>query len=256
MAMTNRKAYLILQTLLCVLLTALLISTVLNIYRDGQIRKAEHPLEWIYTREIIAEQAKPVAPLFFISLGLGLAGLILDVKDENAEKPVKDAELERDFLVARVAEPSDAMKKERALQKKLQMGGWIAFAVCTVPILAYLANGDHFPDGELEPMIAALSVHVLPWMALSVACLMISTLLQEKSILREIEAARVRQTEEKNVGIRAEVRQETIQHRNGAIQVLLILAAIVLIAVGVMNGSARDVLYKAAKICTECVGLG
>ncbi|MBR0367262.1 MAG: thioredoxin [Clostridia bacterium] len=42
----------------------------------------------------------------------------------------------------------------------------------------------------------------------------------------------------------------------GAIQILLIVAAIVLIIVGAFNGSARDVLYKAINICTECVGLG
>ena len=36
----------------------------------------------------------------------------------------------------------------------------------------------------------------------------------------------------------------------------LVLAAVALIAAGVLNGSARDVFYKAVKICTECVGLG
>ena len=36
----------------------------------------------------------------------------------------------------------------------------------------------------------------------------------------------------------------------------LILAAVVFIAAGVLNGSARDVFYKAVKICTECIGLG
>lgn len=37
---------------------------------------------------------------------------------------------------------------------------------------------------------------------------------------------------------------------------VLILAALALLAAGVLNGSARDVLGKAIKICTECVGLG
>ena len=36
---------------------------------------------------------------------------------------------------------------------------------------------------------------------------------------------------------------------------LLVLAA-VLIVLGVLNGGLRDVLVKAANICTECVGLG
>ena len=37
---------------------------------------------------------------------------------------------------------------------------------------------------------------------------------------------------------------------------VLILAAALLITAGVINGSARDVFYKAVRICTECIGLG
>lgn len=36
----------------------------------------------------------------------------------------------------------------------------------------------------------------------------------------------------------------------------LLAAAAVLIAAGILNGGMRDVLAKAIKICTECVGLG
>lgn len=40
------------------------------------------------------------------------------------------------------------------------------------------------------------------------------------------------------------------------VQMVLLIAAIVLIAAGIFNGSAGDVFGKAVKICTECVGLG
>ena len=36
----------------------------------------------------------------------------------------------------------------------------------------------------------------------------------------------------------------------------LILAAVALILLGLFNGGALDVFYKAANICTECIGLG
>ena len=42
-------------------------------------------------------------------------------------------------------------------------------------------------------------------------------------------------------------------HRN--LQVVILIAALGFIIAGVFNGSARDVLYKAVNICTECVGL-
>ena len=35
-----------------------------------------------------------------------------------------------------------------------------------------------------------------------------------------------------------------------------IAAALALVILGVLNGGLRDVLVKAANICTECIGLG
>ena len=40
------------------------------------------------------------------------------------------------------------------------------------------------------------------------------------------------------------------------IRCVVLAAAIALIIIGIVNGSARDTLYKAITICTECVGLG
>ncbi len=36
----------------------------------------------------------------------------------------------------------------------------------------------------------------------------------------------------------------------------LYLAAAALVILGILNGGLRDVLAKAVKICTECIGLG
>lgn len=41
-----------------------------------------------------------------------------------------------------------------------------------------------------------------------------------------------------------------------AIGVILLIIAAACIIYGLLNGSARDVLIKAAAVCTECIGLG
>ena len=41
-----------------------------------------------------------------------------------------------------------------------------------------------------------------------------------------------------------------------ALRGALYLAAAVLVILGILNGGLRDVLAKAVKICTECIGLG
>ena len=41
-----------------------------------------------------------------------------------------------------------------------------------------------------------------------------------------------------------------------AVRIVLLLAAGVLIVLGILNGSLHDVLLKAINICSECIGLG
>ena len=48
---------------------------------------------------------------------------------------------------------------------------------------------------------------------------------------------------------------ENKKHMLSARMIFLIAAAVLIIA-GIVNGSAGDVLAKAVKICTECLGLG
>ena len=112
---------------------------------EGSALKAANPLEWIFTREKAASALKPVLPLFAVSLVMTAAGLLLQIRDEKAEMPVRDAEIQRDLIVSRVSEASPQMAAERARQKKLLYGGWVLFALSMVPILLYVTNGAHFP---------------------------------------------------------------------------------------------------------------
>lgn len=45
-------------------------------------------------------------------------------------------------------------------------------------------------------------------------------------------------------------------NRKTVIRVVLCAVAVLLIVFGILNGGARDVLAKAVKICSECIGIG
>ena len=254
--MTKSKLYLALQALVCVALVALLAASAIGIYREGSARKAEHPMESIYTPEDVAQKFAPIAPLFFAGIGLLIAGLVLGVKDENAEKPVKDAELNRDLTVSRVARPSADMLAERRRQERLRWIGWGVFALCMVPILVFLLNPAHFPEADLEGMFFSLLRVFLPFTFVGLGALAVTSILREKSVLRETQAAQVRLKEERAEGLPAAAGSVDPPKRPAILQAVIIVAALILIIAGVFNGSARDVLYKAITICTECVGLG
>jgi len=254
--MTRSKLYLALQAVVCIALVVLLSLSAISIYREGSARKAEHPMESVYTPGEVAERFAPIAPLLFAGLGLLVAGLVLGVKDENAEKPVKDAELNRDLVIARVAQPSEAMLTERRAQKRLAWIGWTVFAPCMVPILIYLVNPAHFPEADLEGMFFSLLRVFLPWTVVGLGALAGTSILREKSVLRETEAAQEQLKAEKAAGVAAEPKSADMPKKTILPQAIIIVVAVVLIIAGVFNGSARDVLYKAITICTECVGIG
>lgn len=254
--MTRAKVYLVMQAAVCILLAVLLSVSAVALYREGAARKAEHPLEPIYTREIVAERFTPIAPLFFAALGLMIAGLALGVRDESADRAVRDSERTRDLIVSRVAKPSDAMRRARSEQRRLWLAGRGAFVLCMLPVVFYMVNPAHFPLADLEGMFDGLIRVLLPWTALGLGALAMTSVLGERCVLREIEAAQARLKEEKAEGLQPEPKVTPQPKPLGGLQIALIAAAIGLIIAGALNGSARDVLYKAINICTECVGLG
>ena len=279
--MAKNKIFLWIQTALCVLIAILLVSSAVRIFIDGSAYQAAgHPSEWIYTREKAAAALMPILPLFLLSFAMTVYSLVKDIKDEEADKPVQDVERARDLVCARVAQPSEEMAKERALQKKLQLGGWIGFAVCMIPILLYITNGAHFAltDAEgLDHSIVSMVAFVVPWTVIGLACLVVTTVLQGKSMQREAdaatalmkEAAAAKAAEAANAAAESakapsaskaaaplyNTSPETARRRI-LIRRVLLVAAVIFVVLGVQNGSMKDVLVKAIRICTECVGLG
>ena len=279
--MAKNKIFLWVQTALCALIAILLAVAAVRIFLDGSAYQAAgHPSEWIYTREKVTAALMPILPLFLLSFAMTVYSLVKDIKDEEADKPVQDVERARDLVCARVAQPSEEMAKERALQKKLQLGGWIGFAVCMIPILLYITNGAHFAltDAEgLDHSIVSMVAFVVPWTVIGLACLVVTTVLQGRSIQREADAATALMKEAaatkaaEAASADASAAKAPAAAKAGAplyntspetarrrilIRRVLLVAAVIFVVLGVQNGSMKDVLVKAIRICTECVGLG
>ena len=82
------------QSAACILLALLLIAAVIRVYRGGLTAREEDPLAWIFSREIVAQAFRPLAPLFFAGIVLTAAGLILSIRDENSLMSVKVGKVE------------------------------------------------------------------------------------------------------------------------------------------------------------------
>ena len=96
--MTRTKLFLIVQSVLCALVAGLLAAGALSLYLDGAAKQAQGDLfYYMFTREKAGAALLPILPVFAVSLGMTIAGIILDIRDENAGKPVRDEKLLRDL---------------------------------------------------------------------------------------------------------------------------------------------------------------
>ena len=85
--MNRNRIILILQAVICVLLAVVLAAGAVCICRDGLARKAENPLENVYTPENTAGLFTAALPLLIVFILLLAIGLALGVKDPKADRP-------------------------------------------------------------------------------------------------------------------------------------------------------------------------
>ena len=87
--MTTKKAFLIIESILIVVVAIMLITGAMSIYSNGLEARAADPSADIYTIEAIASTAKPVLPVFAVLIVFTIICAILGVKDLNANKASK-----------------------------------------------------------------------------------------------------------------------------------------------------------------------
>ena len=134
--MTRTKLFLAVQAVLCAVIAVLLAAGALSLYLDGAAKQAEGDLfYYMFTRERAGAKLLPVLPLLFSALGLAVAGVILGIRDENAEKPVRDEKMLRDL-----GSIQDRAVNQVATQSQIYLRvAVIALAVCM--IIAGILNG-------------------------------------------------------------------------------------------------------------------
>ena len=96
--MARKNLFFMVQSVLCVSIAILLAAGALSLYFDGAARQARGDLfYYMFTREKAGMKLAPILPLLVFALGITAAGLVLGIRDENADKPVRDEKLLRDL---------------------------------------------------------------------------------------------------------------------------------------------------------------
>ena len=141
--MTRKKLFMVLQAVLCAVIAALLAEAALSLYLDGAAKQAEGDLfYYMFTRERVGAKLLPILPLLCCAVGLSVAGVILGIRDENADKPVKDEKLLRSLGSIR----------ERAVHQQADRKTLILRTAVLVIALALIGFG--IINGGLEDVLA------------------------------------------------------------------------------------------------------
>ena len=245
-------------TLLCALAFAI---ACVQIYRSGS-----RP----FTPESIGYAWQTVAIFFYIAIALAVGTGVLHLlypAPAQKQKGVAFPEIRLAKVQARLARKqySDALllplRKHEIYLKSMRI---TAVAICMLSAaypLYYLNDLDHFTSVG-EGLNAQVLDAVTPSLCFAAAALgyccavrILSDISCENAILyaKAIMLLPAPAAEKKPKG-----KQEKglPAYTIFVLRVILLFAAVSMIVAGILNGSADDVLQKAIRICTECIGLG
>ncbi len=242
------RIYLAVQALLCTALCAALAFSAIGMYNEGRAAGED-----CFSREKVSARLSALSPLFLAAALSSCAGLFIGAGTRKQMQA--DAEIVRDLIIRRRVSLSAEMRAEEKKQKKLRLAGIVGAAVCFVPAAVYLSVGSHFEGPDPEKVVGEALLHILPWTVIGLGFPAAAETLREKSLVREVRAAKALPKAE-HAAYAGSVRGGEVSGNVFFVRAVLLVLGAGLLVHGIFNGSMRDVLTKAIHICTECIGLG
>ena len=257
--MTNSKygRILAIATSVCaVLLGILFIVCCAHLYFTG----GESP----YSRERVGDYLSILAVPSFITIALTVAGLIYScangIKDEN-KAPRTQSELLESFASwfdfdSFDEETKSLVSAERMTRKVLAILMYSISALLFIFVFVYVVFIARFTVENLNADILSAFAIALPISAIAVAIHIPRIYMMEKSAKRELDLLKA---SIKNHGAPSPATNNEaakIVNYTQIARYAVLAISLLFILLGIANGGMSDVLQKAVRICTECIGLG
>ena len=255
MSEKNReKLHLIYGIVLSALIVALGICLVLScitIYKSG-----DRP----FTVESISTQFKKIAWLSLLCDFAIVGGIVLSLAlplEDKKPRAIRDKKASLAKLYARAKANGVSVSCAERLKKIRKALDYSCIAICAfsaLPTVFYLINADNF-IGKVNDSVKALALFVLPFAAISFAAVCVKYYLGDSFADKEeklLKSALSSDTSAKKPEIKNEKSVPVVT----IVRIIVFAVTVAFIVLGIFNGGMSDVLEKAIKICTECIGLG
>ena len=215
-----------------------------------------------FSRERVGDYLLIVAIPSLITIALTVFGFVFayinKLKDDE-RAPRSNVELLHSFVSRYEFDSFDAKVRSDVLglrRKRITMStiAWCTTAISAKSILLYLFLAKFTTENLNSDILSCFAV-VLPLAALGCA-IHIPKLYYVES-LAEKELALLKSSIKEHGALALAARSE---EKNIIVSTIaryaILAAAVVFIVIGIFNGGMADVLGKAVRICTECIGLG
>lgn len=250
------KIIAIATTVCVILLGVAFIVCTLHLYFTG----GDQP----YSRERVGEYLLVLAIPSALTVSLTAAGLVLRII-HGRELPEKAARSHSEQLESFASwfelsdiegETKEFIRREKEYRKMFSAVTYTVSALIFVGVLVYFCFFANFSVDNLNSDVILAMAVSLPLSAIAIGIHVPRLYLSEKSCKKELDLMKT--YIKANPINRKEMPNEVDKRENYFLiaRYLIVGAAIALIILGITNGGMADVLGKAVKICTECIGLG
>ncbi len=254
--MNEKKLRLIHTVCGCVISAALIVAAICLIVSAHTIyTSGDSP----YTPESIAAEYDKIFLPLWVAIFAVFAGVILNIAlpmPKSKQKAIKDPFIKLRILQKKIPSGAtlDGIDRQRTLRKVYRTVCALLCAAAFIPAIIVLCDYDSFTVANLTPALLRVVTMLAIGAVISGALIFVLSVLERKSAEREIEWTKVAIPEGKKSG-----RNSIKNNRENAkkiLRLILVGAACALIVIGLTQDGFYDVLQKAIRICTECIGLG
>lgn len=235
----------------------------ISIYRSGEAAP--------YTKESISAHFSRIAVPVCICIAGIVGGMVLSLAlpvEGGKVKPCRQPEDALDRLRARPtlaacdAVTAAAIRRERAWRRRVTVILGVLAGLTLFPALVRCVNPACFSVERLNEDIKAAALLAIPCAVAALGLLVAASLLRRASVIREIALVKAALATGKGVTQpskkgRPESKAPLSDPRIlWGVRGLILAVGLLLVLLGIANGGMADVLGKAIRICTECIGLG
>lgn len=244
----------------------------LALYRSGGFTREGIGLYWDRLAPLVCLCLIGIAGGLVLSWAMAWRGETVDGVGDGASGKARAVKRPLAVLKRRAerlhfeAIPADfwcKMMRERKLRRLLAWGAAVLCTASLVPGVIWCLWPSRFSVEHLNRDIVAASQVILTGAVMALAVATLAVLLCDASAVRELALIKAAVAEVKGAVFSPAVQNaprkpvwaedpRVIWRVRG----ILAAVAVVLVVLGVLNGGMADVLGKAIRICTECIGLG